>query len=306
MKRLSTLLLCLPALFFTASMQANNGLSAEGPEPQTNELRVNAYGYAQLPVDLERQVQHYLFDTWQVGERPDPALDFNALPGAAMPAMDADFEKMRVLFFARALALGIQASIFRSAFQDVAGGNVLNYGGVETDVFLAFCLSYWMTNNWLLNGSLGYSQNSRINRITEDDRTSQRRRLATLAFGVGYYYNCFGSFGVLADFSLGFGIGSAANVSRLGGLSPLTISNSLWQLSAVGSMGVFYAVNRYLIFAQMGALNYTLASQAIDSEEPDSRFVTSDFALGLSLKQVLIGVQFLLNYGGQQGRYNQN
>lgn len=304
MNRLSTLVVCLPALLLAGSMQANNGLSAEDPEPQTSELRVNAYGYAQLPASLERQVNHYLFDAWEVGERPDPALDFSALPGAPLTAMDADFEKMRMLFFARALAFGVQASIFRSAFQDVAGGNVLNYGGIETNVLIALCMSYWLTDVWLINGSVGYIQNSRINRLNADDRTSQRDRLATIAFGLGYYYNCFGSFGVLADLNLGFGIGSAASIIRAAGLDPIVNSFNLWQFSAVGSMGIFYAVNRYLVFAQMGAVSYILNSQAINTEDGDARFVSSDFALGLSLKQVLIGVRFLLNYGGQQERHN--
>ena len=300
MHRLSTLLVCIPALFFAGTLQANEGLSAEGQEP-----RIDAYGYAQLPVDLERQVNQYLFDAWEVGERPATVVDFSAPSGTPMVAMDADYEKMRVLYFARAIAFGVQASFFRNAFKDVAGGSTLNYGGVQMDILVALCLSYWITNNWLINASLGYTQNSRINRVSEEDRTSQRQRLATIAFGLGYYYNCFGSFGLLADLNLGFGIGSAASISRVGGLDPITASLGLWQLSAVGSVGFFYAVNRYLVFAQMGAVSYTLNSQAIASIAGEGRSINSDFALGLSLKSMLVGIRILMNYKSQQERHSQ-
>jgi hypothetical protein len=276
---------------------------AADPAP-TRAPRLDAYGYAQLPPELDRRVRQLTARPWRVGEAPQPAADPLAPPAlAATPLMDVDYEKMRVLYFARALAIGIQASYFGSGFRERDGTTTTNYGSASSQLAVALCLSWWLANNWYLNGTLGYDVSRSVTRFGEEDRTINRVALATVAFGMGYFRPCFGPFGLLAELNVGFGFGGSSNITRIAGLDPITNTDALWQLQAVGSFGVFYAVHRYLLFAQMGALTYRFRSQAYDTEFGSGRRISSDLGFGLDMKTLSVGMRFLLNYGGQQERY---
>ncbi len=276
---------------------------AADPAP-TRAPRLDAYGYAQLPPELDRRVRQLTARPWRVGEAPQPAADPMAPPAlAAAPLMDVDYEKMRVLYFARALAIGIQASYFRSGLRDLDGGSLSDYGFSNSELYLTLCLSYWLANNWYLNGTLGYGVIREVQRNDEDDRQIDRLALASAYFGMGYFRPCFGPFGLLAELDLGFGIGRRADIGRTGGTVPTKNTLGVWQLQAVGSMGVYYAVHRYLLYARMGLLSYVYTSQEVDDEFFTGRLVSSDVALGLQMKTLAVGMRFLLNYGGQQERY---
>lgn len=274
--------------------------------------------YPTLPSSLAQRVNQHLQNPWQVGERPhaivvvepeaESPLPYGMLsPEArrpyAAPAMDADFEKKRMLFFAQALAMGFQAFYFREAFQDRDNGTVTNYGGAQSDLFLALCLSYWLSDALLLNANLGWTQERSVNRFAEEDRRIDRTSLAVLTLGVGYYYSCFGPFGLLAEAEIGGGIGGTATriISPL--IDPITTSLNAWSLQASAHVGLFFAMHRWMVFARMGAMNYSLVSQALNEDFVAGRNYNSTFNVGLNLKQIAIGMRFLLNYSGQQERY---
>jgi hypothetical protein len=219
--------------------------------------------------------------------------------------MDVDFEKRRMLFFARALALGLRVSYFRTANSSRDNGSIVNYGSTESDLILAFCLSYWLSNNWLLNAILGMDQLRRANRFGEEERSINRFRLATMAIGAGYFYPCFGNFGLLAEAEVGFGYGSDARRLITPTNDPVTTSLNAWSLQAGTYVGLWYAVHRYMVFARMGALSYTLLSVEGNEDFSSGREISTSLNAGLNLKQIAIGMRFMLNYGGQQSRYAQ-
>lgn len=292
-------------------------------EDQTLHAASGENSWQTLPHELGQRVRQHLSQPWHIGEPPraivvmdageQTPLPFGMLspeanPLATIPAMDLDFEKRRMLFFARALAIGINFSYFGDAFRQRDNGTTTNFGSAQSDVFLALCLSYWLTDAFMLNANLGWQQNRTVSRFAADERTINSFSLATLALGVGYYYSCFGPFGFLAELEFGGGFGgSVVRAIDPTFPDPFVTSSNAWSMFIASNIGLFFSMHRWMVFARMGALDYTLLSQAASGEFGGSgRSFNSSFNVGLNLKQIAIGMRFLLNYKGQQERYTES
>ena len=203
-----------------------------------------------------------------------------------------------IWFVQNALALGLLASYTRSGGRDVNDGNVLGYLPTNTDLRLQLCLTYWLSNSFYLTPALLYSRNAQVQRIGEDDRYLTANTLYGLSIGAGYFKPCFTRFGMMTGADLSYQVGRAVNKVELAAPNSETKTTSgLWEAQASGYLGVWYAMNRFLVTAQLGliAYRYRNSERYGDLFELEYRQRESEFLLGLDTKQFALGLRYLLN-----------
>ena len=202
------------------------------------------------------------------------------------------------LFLQSAITLGVLATYYRSGGRDRELGNTLGYNPVTSNLALQLCFSLWLTDHILFNPSLAYRRDVIRQRPNQDDYFLTGNSLYSVVLGAAYFNRCFGNFGMLAGVDMAFGFGNNVNKSKLGS-TEIKNTNSLWQMGPSGYLGVWYAVNRYLISAQLGVISYLYTSAKVTSEfGGDFRQNTSVFQFGLDTKQFALGLRYLLNRKG--------
>jgi hypothetical protein len=174
----------------------------------------------------------------------------------------------------------------------------LGYLPITTDLQLQLCLTYWLSNKVYLTPALLYSRASQIQRTVLDDRYVNATNLYGLSIGAGYFKPCFTRFGLMTGADLAFQLGNTVNKIEV--QSPPTeekTKTNLWQAQASGYLGVWYAMNRYLLTAQLGLLSYQYRNSENNADlfEQEYRQRESAFLVGLDTKQFALGLRYLLN-----------
>ncbi|MBI1193901.1 MAG: hypothetical protein GC205_12140 [Bacteroidetes bacterium] len=250
------------------------------------------------------RAEQLLSNPWTVGQKAGSgqplmaALEPLALQ-PAVPAASAVPDRLSEIWFVQnALALGVLASYARSAGRDVDDGNLLGYQPTFTDVRLQLCLTYWLSNSFYLTPALLYARNAQVQRTIADDRYLTASTLYGLSIGAGYFKPCFTRFGLMTGADLSYQMGKAVNKVVIETPSTETkTTTGLWEAQASGYLGVWYAMNRYLISAQLGLISYRYQNSERSGEffEFEYRQRESELLVGLDTKQFALGLRYLLN-----------
>ncbi len=223
-----------------------------------------------------------------------------AEPLAALSPRDRDREIEPILFSKGALAIGLDASYHRNGGKTIFDSATPDQlSTVNTTYMLQPCLSYWLSDQMVLNTGLSYANTVSTQRPNEDDRYHQGINQYGLMLGAEYFHPCFDRFGLSAGADLGFWMGSQFDRAVVGN-DKITRKNNFWEFQPSGYIGAWYAKDRYLVSANLGLISFRHRNTRIEEDEspftePEYNIVDNDFFFGLNTKQFGLGLRYLLN-----------